>query len=98
MSLKAPVPLEKLKFGKPIHWRITLDSKFLEITKQKLSLARFPEEQTDFDRDHWSQGAKVFKVKEVAEYRKDNYDWEKQEVSKAALGCHGCSCNTRLTI
>ncbi|KAH7042130.1 Alpha/Beta hydrolase protein [Macrophomina phaseolina] len=79
MSLKAPVPLEKLKFGKPIHWRITLDSKFLEITKQKLSLARFPEEQTDSDRDDWSQGAKVFRVKELAEYRKDNYDWEKQE-------------------
>ncbi|KAF4306293.1 hypothetical protein GTA08_BOTSDO05276 [Botryosphaeria dothidea] len=59
MLFKSPIPLEELKFNEPVPWQVTVDHELLEITKQKLSLARFPEEQSDFDKEDWSQGAKV---------------------------------------
>lgn len=54
---------------------------FLEQTRQKLSLARYPEEQDDFGPDNWSQGAKVDEVARLAEYWCNEYDWSSREVS-----------------
>lgn len=82
MLFKSPIPLEELKFNEPVPWQVTVDRELLETTKQKLSLARFPEEQSNFDKEDWSQGAKLARVKELAEYWRDIYSWEKQQVSE----------------
>jgi len=69
-----------LKVNKPVRFKLHVDRELLQVTKRKLALARYPEEQTDFGPDNWSQGAKVHKVKELAEYWRDVYDWAKHEV------------------
>lgn len=79
MSFRLP-PDGDLKINKPVPFSLHVDRDLLETTRQKLSLARYPHEQSDFGPDDWSQGAKVSKVKELAEYWRDTYDWEKQEV------------------
>lgn len=79
-GFKVPSP-EELKLNKPVPFTVKVDKELLETTKQKLALARYPEEQTDYGPDDWRQGAKVAVVKKLAEYWCDQYDWEKQEVS-----------------
>lgn len=79
MGLKSPIPLDKLKFNVPVPYKIHVDDELLEITKQKLALARYPEEQTDFDENNWAQGAKVSRVKELAEFWRSEYDWKAKE-------------------
>lgn len=66
--------------NKPQPYTLHVDDNLLEITKQKLQLARYPEEQTDVDGDNWSQGAKVDVVKRLADYWKNSYDWRAEEV------------------
>lgn len=83
--------LEDLQFNEPIPFNVRFDPKLMEETRQKLQLARFPEEQDemfdDVDEDdavdpaYWPQGAKVANVRRLAEYWRDEYDWKKQEVS-----------------
>ena len=68
------------EFNKPAPYELHVDEELLSITKQKLQLARYPEEQTDIRDDDWSQGAKVKVVKELADYWKDGYDWRAEEV------------------
>ncbi|CAI4220212.1 unnamed protein product [Parascedosporium putredinis] len=74
-----PLDLSTLKVNKPVRFKLHVDRELLQVTKQKLALTRYPEEQTDFGPDNWSQGAKVHKVKELAEYWRDVYDWAKHE-------------------
>lgn len=75
-----PFPADSLILNEPVPFRLQVDKEFLDITKRKLGLARYPEEQVDFGNDNWSQGAKVDVVKELAEYWLNSYDWEKKEV------------------
>ena len=72
---------EELQLNKPVPFKVQVDKSLIETTKQKLALARYPEEQTDYGEDDWRQGAKVAAVKKLAEYWRDQYNWEQQEVS-----------------
>ncbi|KAL3472079.1 Alpha/Beta hydrolase protein [Aspergillus californicus] len=65
MGLKSPIPLEQLQFNVPVPYKLHVDRELLDITKQKLALDRFPEEQSDFGERNWAQGA--------------TYDWDTQE-------------------
>lgn len=78
--LSLPVSVDELRLNSPVPFRLHVDRALLQLTKQKLALARYPEEQSDFGEDDWSQGAKVAAVKEIAEYWHDEYDWERKEV------------------
>jgi hypothetical protein len=80
MGLKSPIPLQELKFNVPVPYKLHVDRDLLGLTKQKLALARYPEEQTDFAESNWAQGAKVSRVKELADFWRDEYRWEDEEV------------------
>ncbi|KAF3390248.1 putative epoxide hydrolase [Penicillium rolfsii] len=79
MGLKSPIPLQDLKFNVPVPYKLHVDRELLGLTKQKLALARYPEEQTDFTESNWAQGAKVSRVKELADFWRDEYRWEDEE-------------------
>lgn len=81
MLLHLPIDTESLMLNEPVPFRLRVDKELLDITKQKLALARYPEEQSDFGEDDWAQGAKVAVVRELAEYWLNSYDWERKEVS-----------------
>lgn len=68
------------ELNKPIPYSLRVDDELLAWTKQKLELARFPEELEDLNDDDWSHGAKVEVVRKLAEYWKDGYDWRAEEV------------------
>ncbi|VUC29966.1 unnamed protein product [Clonostachys rosea] len=70
----------ELRLNQPVAFTIQVDRQFLETTKKKLSLAQYPSEQSDFDDDNWTQGAKVSRVKQLAEYWRDTYNWDEQEI------------------
>ena len=70
------------ELNKVIPFPIHVDDNLLAITKEKLSLARFPEELTDIAADDWSQGAKVKVVKRLAAYWRDSFDWRAEEVPR----------------
>ncbi|KAH8690438.1 putative hydrolases or acyltransferase [Talaromyces proteolyticus] len=74
MGLKLPIPMADLKFNVPMPYTISVDGELLELTKQKLALARYPDEQTDFGEGNWAQGAKVSCVKQLAEFWRDKYN------------------------
>lgn len=78
--LQLPVSADELSLNSPVPFRLNIDRRLLELTKQKLALARYPQEQFDFGEDDWSQGAKVAAVREIAEYWRDEYNWERKEV------------------
>lgn len=80
-----PVSTDDLELNIPVPFRLHVDRELLKATKHKLSLARYPQEQSDFGEDDWTQGAKVAVVKELAEYWRDVYDWEKKEVCPLRL-------------
>jgi hypothetical protein len=80
MAFCIPESASQMPFNVPQPFHVKIDEKFLENTKQKLSLARYPEEQSDFGPENWSQGAKVDEVRRLADYWQNNYDWEFQEV------------------
>lgn len=80
MSSGLAMPKLELVLNRPVPFEVAIDSELLDVTKQKLALARYPEEQEDFGEDDWSQGAKVKRVKELAEYWQTHYEWEKHQV------------------
>jgi hypothetical protein len=82
MLLPLPIDTESLIFNEPVPFCLRVDRELLGITRQKLALARYPEEQSDFGEDNWAQGAKVAVVRELAEYWLNSYDWERKEVSR----------------
>ena len=87
MGLSLPVSVTDLKFNDPIPFKLRVDRNLLNVTKKKLALARYPEEQSDFDEDNWAQGAKVSHVNRLAEYWQNEYDWEKKEVRTRVFSC-----------
>ena len=66
--------------NKPVPYTLHLDDELLEVTKQKLRLARYPKELENIGDDDWSHGAKVKEVQRLAEYWENGYDWRAQEV------------------
>ena len=81
MLFKPPIQMKDMIFNVPVPYTLHVDRKLLDLTKKKLSLARYAEEKTDFSENKWSQGAKVSRVKQLAEFWRDEYDWEAEEVS-----------------
>ena len=71
------------ELNKPIPYSLHVDDHLLELTKQKLQLARYPEEQSDIGDHDWSQGAKVKVVQRLAKYWHHGYDWRAEEVRHA---------------
>ena len=69
-----------LELNKPVPYSLYVDDELLDITKQKLQLARYPEEQEDITDDDWNQGAKVHVVRRLADYWSNGYDWRAEEV------------------
>ncbi|KAI4216716.1 MAG: hypothetical protein LQ349_009095 [Xanthoria aureola] len=67
------------KLNTPVPYQLHISDDLLNVTKQKLRLARFPDEQTDVGDNDWSQGAKVKVVKRLAEYWANGYDWRAEE-------------------
>ena len=68
------------QLNKPVLYKLHIDQDLLSLTKQKLQLARFPDEPSDIGDDDWSLGAKVKVVRRLANYWKDGYDWRAEEV------------------
>jgi hypothetical protein len=92
MAFKLPINVkDKTPLNTPVRFSPRIETEFLNLTRQKLSLARYPEEQEDFEEDDWSQGAKVKEVKRLAQFWLDNYDWQKTEVGQRSPSCtHHC--------
>ncbi|KAG8526622.1 uncharacterized protein KY384_008823 [Bacidia gigantensis] len=65
----------------PYSYSLHVDEELLRTTKEKLRLARFPEELEDLGDDDWSHGAKVKEVKRLAQYWLDGFDWRAQEAA-----------------
>ncbi|CAG8165845.1 unnamed protein product [Penicillium salamii] len=79
MSFKSPIPPNELKFNVPVPYDICVDRELLDLTTQKLKLARYPEEQSDFGENNWTQGAKVSRVRQLAEHWQHKFNWDAQE-------------------
>ena len=73
------------ELNKPVPYTLHVDENLLRITKQKLALARYPDEQEDIGNDNWSDGAKVHVVRRLANYWGDGFDWRAQEVPIANM-------------
>ena len=69
------------EFNKPVPYVLNVDEQLLRVTKQKLALARYPDEQEDIGNDNWNDGSKVHVVRRLADYWRDGFDWRAQEVS-----------------
>lgn len=67
--------------NQPVKYSPEVELDFLERTRSKLALARYPEEQEDFGEDDWSQGAKVEEVARLAKHWYNEYDWPSRQVS-----------------
>ncbi|CAG8948038.1 unnamed protein product [Penicillium salamii] len=78
MSLNS-IPPNELKFNVPVPYDICVDRELLDLTIQKLKLARYPEEQSDFGENNWTQGAKVSRVRQLAEHWQHKFNWDAQE-------------------
>jgi len=65
---------------KPTPYQLHVDDELLSTTKQKLQLARYPQELDDIGDNDWSQGAKVKVVKRLATYWQNGFDWRAEEV------------------
>lgn len=57
-------------------FEISISQEHLELLKEKLLLASFPDELDDAG---WDLGAPLADVKRLAAYWKDGFDWKKQE-------------------
>ena len=71
---------EEYQLNKPVPYKLHIDDGLLSLTKQKLELARYPDEPSDIADDDWSHGSKVQAVRRLANYWKDTYDWRAEEV------------------
>ncbi|KAF8217429.1 Alpha/Beta hydrolase protein [Mycena galopus ATCC 62051] len=59
-----------------VPFNITVSDEQLDLLKQKLSLARFPDELDDAG---WAYGAPLADIKRLVSRWKDDYDWRKHE-------------------
>jgi hypothetical protein len=82
LGLELSVAMEDFKFNVPVPYNIDVDRELLEVTKQKLALARYPTEQDDIGEDSWAQGAKVTRVRQLAQFWQTEYNWDEEEVSR----------------
>ena len=73
------------ELNKPVPYILNVDEQLLRVTKQKLALARYPDEQEDIGNDNWSDGSKVHVIRGLAEYWRDGFDWRAQEVSMPVM-------------
>ncbi|KAL8850522.1 MAG: hypothetical protein Q9221_004570 [Calogaya cf. arnoldii] len=71
--------MSEYQLNKPVPYQLHISDELLDLTKQKLQLARFPEEQIGVGDDDWSQGAKVKVVKRLADYWSNGYNWRAEE-------------------
>ena len=78
------------QINKPVPYKIHIDDDLLSLTKQKLELARYPDELSDLGDDDWSHGTKVEVVRRLANYWKDSYDWRAEEVCHSSPFLHSC--------
>ncbi|EON66281.1 hypothetical protein W97_05674 [Coniosporium apollinis CBS 100218] len=74
-----PTISEDIPLNTPVRYYPRVDDEFLKVTKTKLSLTRYPEEQDGVAEDDWSQGAKVKEVRRLARFWQDKHDWKAQE-------------------
>ena len=72
-------------FQQPVPYSLHVDDDLLSTTKQKLKLARYPNELEDLDEEDWSHGSKVAEVRRLAEYWENGFDWRAQEVQQIGL-------------
>lgn len=79
-TLSTPPKIVDGELNQPVPYKLHVDDELLNLTKQKLELARFPEELTDLNDDDWSHGTKVKVVQSLAEYWKNSYNWRAEEV------------------
>jgi hypothetical protein len=70
-----------MKLYEPAPFVVSVDRQLLRDTKEKLKLARYPAEEV-LPADDWSQGTKNAELKVMAEYWRDEYDWEAEEVCR----------------
>jgi hypothetical protein len=68
-----------MKCYEPKPFTINVDRQLLKDTKEKLRLARYPAEEV-LAADDWGQGTKNAELKKVAEFWRDQFDWEAEEV------------------
>lgn len=78
------------QLNKPVPYKIHIGDDLLSLTKQKLQLARYPEELSDIGDDDWSHGSKVEVVRRLANYWKDSYDWRAEEVCYSSPSLRSC--------
>lgn len=81
-----------LELNNPVPYKLYVDDELLDLTKKKLQLARYPEEQEDITDGDWNQGAKVEVVRRLADYWKNGYDWRTEEVLSKACGLPALHC------
>lgn len=81
-----------LQFNNPVPYKLSVDDELLDITKKKLQLARYPEEQEDTADGDWNQGAKVDVVRRLADYWLNGYNWRAEEVLSKACGLPTLLC------
>ncbi|CAD6575932.1 MAG: hypothetical protein ASARMPREDX12_007647 [Alectoria sarmentosa] len=62
------------ELNQPRPYKLHIDDHLLSLTKQKLQLAHYPEEQSDIGDNDWGQGAKVKVVQRLANYWRDLID------------------------
>ena len=62
--------------AKPTPFKIHIPRQQLEDLKHRIEIARFPEKETPKD---WSQGVPLEYLKEVTNYWKDDYSWERAQ-------------------
>lgn len=56
-------------------YKISIPLAAIEETRQKLALARFPDDADTDDDDDWGRGVPVANLKRIAKYWRDEFKW-----------------------
>lgn len=81
-----------LQLYNPVPYKLSVDDELLDITRKKLQLARYPEEQEDPADGDWNQGARVDVVRRLADCWLNVYDWMAEEVLSKPCGLPALHC------
>ena len=73
------------KLYEPVPFKFKVDEKLIANTKAKLKLARFPQQEISTSDDDWSQGTRLKELKRVADYWRDEYNWQEEEVGSSTI-------------
>ncbi|KAL9640024.1 MAG: hypothetical protein Q9164_000559 [Protoblastenia rupestris] len=71
-DLNSAVPFHTNFPSIPTHWNISIDRKFIAITKLKVALTRYHE---DIDIPAWTEGPSRSNIAELRDYWLNEYDW-----------------------